>query len=295
MWGSPQEFKKGSRTETIARFDRHGEKAVVPFPHQPEDQPVRNTRKPLGQKLQQIVVGSEVENQRNVSLAGHFLSYPIIVRHRLAASLVLQRKLPPAPIHRDLDHSVVLLGIAKGCELVQGTNFRGGDPTRGDIGVEQRQVNVVQLDGVEEVIRAAVLAWLGRCHQVFLQALEFLGSLGSERVDGSAAKPSCPPPLDQAVAYQPANPPGERLPAALVGAEPHELAQLGMSDVIRAKNLPQEGVVLRGTEVNRPFPVTHSAISPRRESVQALPAGAPRPPASGYIPLGRPPPGREPP
>jgi hypothetical protein len=110
--------------------------------------------------------------------------------------------------------------------------------------VEQRQVNVVQLDGVEEVIRAAVLAGLRRSHEVFLQALEFLGGLRTERVDGFAAEPSCPPPLDQAVAHEAANPPGERLPAALVGAEPHELEQLGMSDVIRVKNLPQEGVVL---------------------------------------------------
>jgi hypothetical protein len=69
----------------------------------------------------------------------------------------------------------------------------------------------------------------------------FLFSLRSKYVASSGRTVSL---ADQPVAYQPANPPGKRLPAALVGAEPHELEQLGMSDVIRAKNLPQEGVVL---------------------------------------------------
>ena len=66
-----------------------------------------------------------------------------------------------------------------------------------------------------------------------------------DRVDGFAAKPGCPPPLDQRRG-SPGGEPSRRttLPAALVGAKPHELEQLGMSDVIRAKNLPQKGVVL---------------------------------------------------
>ena len=90
----------------------------MPLPHQPEDQPGAETRsKTLGQKLQQIVIGSEVEDQRNAVPPQPLSQLPNLVRHRLAASLVLQGKPSGRPIHRDLDHSVVLLGISKGVSL----------------------------------------------------------------------------------------------------------------------------------------------------------------------------------
>jgi repressor of nif and glnA expression len=56
------------------------------------------------------------------------------------------------------------------------TNFRGGDLTRGDLRAEQRQVNVVHLEDVKEIIRPVVLAGLSRYQEVFL--LAFL--VGSE-------------------------------------------------------------------------------------------------------------------
>jgi hypothetical protein len=196
----------------------------VPFLKKAEKNQRVALREEGGNESQQIVVGDQIEHAVDPRFVAKG-SYKVpIVPRCFRAAFIFQREAMLFAVAPDRQDSIVIFGITESGQLILRTNLERTCPTNEQACAENRDVNVIQPEGVKHVrLDVSCVPSLAARQAGFAHALQKRRGASRNGINELArVSDFCLTAHERAV-HQPAESPIKRLAAALVVVESHKL------------------------------------------------------------------------